>query len=173
MRVFKRWQRLWQTVLVTGMTLLLCHGTPAAGETTSASEMNLDTVTGETIRLVDFRGKVVLVNFWATWCPPCLREIPSFVKVQQRYSGRLMVVGIDYMEKPDRKDLASVMRRLEMNYPVVYGDASKIHSFARALGGVQGLPTTVVINRQGERVKTHIGELSEAALIQLVEPLLE
>ncbi|MBF0159699.1 MAG: TlpA family protein disulfide reductase [Magnetococcales bacterium] len=172
---FRRWQLFWQMVVVVGASLLVEPAVALAWDraNTNAMDISLDTVTGETIRLADFRGRVVLVNFWATWCPPCLREIPVFVRAQQRYGGKLVVIGVDYMERPDRKDLSAAMRQLEINYPVVYGDANKAQDLARALGGVPGLPTTIIIDRHGNRVRNYIGELNETLLRQLVDPLLE
>lgn len=99
---------------------------------------------GKMIRLSDFKGKVVLLNFWATWCEPCLAEMPKFAEWQSEYRARgLQVVGIsmDDAEPVVRKAVS----RLSLNYPVVMGD----EKIGAAYGGILGLPITMLIDRQG------------------------
>ncbi|MEO5347082.1 MAG: TlpA family protein disulfide reductase [Magnetococcus sp. YQC-9] len=133
----------------------------------------LTTTDGKTLRLPELQGKVVLVNFWATWCPPCLEEIPELIKLQTTYAERgLVVVGIDYMEKPDREKLVRFMEEQGINYPVAYGETRVIQGLARALGGVFALPVTKVLNREGKVVKSHVGGLNFNDMKKMVEPLL-
>lgn len=128
---------------------------------------------GKTLRLPELKGKVVLVNFWATWCPPCLEEIPELIKLQSTYAERgLVVLGIDYMEKPDREKLVRFMEEQGINYPVAYGETRVVQGLAKALGGVFALPVTKVLDREGKVVKAHVGGLNFNEMKKMVEPLL-
>jgi cytochrome c biogenesis protein CcmG, thiol:disulfide interchange protein DsbE len=97
------------------------------------------------IVLRSYRGKVVLLNFWATWCEPCLTEMPTFVEWQRQYgSENFQVIGIS-MDDAAPEVLATVSR-LKLNYPVLMGD----EYLGAAYGGVLGLPVTFLINRDGK-----------------------
>ncbi len=97
------------------------------------------------IVLSSYRGKVVLLNFWATWCEPCLTEMPTFVEWQKQYgSGNFQVIGIS-MDDAAPEVIATVSR-LKLNYPVLMGD----EYLGAAYGGVLGLPVTFLIDRDGK-----------------------
>ncbi|MBF0214616.1 MAG: TlpA family protein disulfide reductase [Magnetococcales bacterium] len=158
-------------VLLLVMLLLLGASTGRAEE--GGLNTPLTATDGKTLRLTDFKGKVVLVNFWATWCPPCLEEIPALVLLQNRYKEKgLVVIGIDYMEKPDRARLIAFMDEQGINYPVVYGEVKSLQGVAKALGGVFALPVTKVLDRNGKVGASHIGGLTLEEMQKLVEPLL-
>jgi thiol-disulfide isomerase/thioredoxin len=92
-----------------------------------------------------YRGKVVLLNFWATWCAPCQVEMPRFVAWQKEYGPRgLQIIGISMDDDPTL--VRSVYRKLHLNYPVAMGDAT----LGELYGGVLGLPVTFLIDRNGE-----------------------
>ena len=96
------------------------------------------------VRLADYRGKIVLLNFWATWCVPCLYEMPRFVEWQNKYGARgLQVLGIsmDDGESPVR----ALDEKLHLNYPVIMGD----ENLGGRYGGILGLPVTFLIDRRG------------------------
>jgi cytochrome c biogenesis protein CcmG, thiol:disulfide interchange protein DsbE len=98
-----------------------------------------------TIVLSSYRGKVVLLNFWATWCEPCLTEMPTFVEWQKQYgSANFQVIGIS-MDDAAPEVIATVSR-LQLNYPVLMGD----EYLGAAYGGVLGLPVTFLIDRDGK-----------------------
>jgi cytochrome c biogenesis protein CcmG/thiol:disulfide interchange protein DsbE len=100
---------------------------------------------GGTIRLGSLRGKVVLLNFWATWCAPCQLEMPRFVQWQQQYGPQsLQVIGISMDDDPAL--VRRVDRKLKLNYPVAMGD----EELGELYGGVLGLPLTFLIDRNGE-----------------------
>jgi cytochrome c biogenesis protein CcmG, thiol:disulfide interchange protein DsbE len=95
--------------------------------------------------LSSYRGKVVLLNFWATWCEPCLTEMPTFVEWQKQYgSGNFQVIGIS-MDDATPEVLATASR-LKLNYPVLMGD----EYLGADYGGVLGLPVTFLIDRNGK-----------------------
>jgi thiol-disulfide isomerase/thioredoxin len=121
-------------------------------------------------RLDQWRGKVLVVNFWATWCPPCLKEIPEFIRMQNRYRAQgLQFVGIA-VDQPDR--VAAFADEMRFNYPVLVGALEAV-VLLRALGNQHGgLPFTVVFDRSGAIVATELGAFDEPKLSRLIESLL-
>jgi peroxiredoxin len=112
----------------------------------AAPDFELKDLAGKKIRLSDYRGKVVLLNFWATWCPPCKEEMPWFVDLQQRYGAQgLQVIGVA-MDDSGEKAIASFAHELGVNYPVLLGKESVAHAY----GDVQFLPDTFYIGRDGK-----------------------
>jgi thiol-disulfide isomerase/thioredoxin len=110
-----------------------------------APDFTLQDLNGHSLRLSDFRGKAVVLNFWATWCPPCRAEIPWLIAMQKEYGPRgLQVVSVS-MDETGRNDIQRFTRRNGINYPVLFGDAY----VASLYGGVQVLPTTYYISRSG------------------------
>ena len=107
---------------------------------------------GNRIELSRDRGKVVLLNFWATWCAPCLTEIPVFVRWQRQYGGQgLQVIGVSMDD--DAPPVRALYRKLKVNYPVVMGDAK----VGELYGGVLGLPMMYLIDRHGTVVRQYRG----------------
>ncbi|HYG98180.1 MAG TPA: TlpA disulfide reductase family protein [Terriglobales bacterium] len=129
-----------------------------------------DVETGKTVRLSEFKGKAVLLNFWATWCPPCKVEIPWFVDLQKQYGpDGLVVIGVA-MDDAERQEIAAFTRSMGVNYPILLGT----NAISDTYGGVERLPTTFFIGRDGkitERVfgatsHGHVEEKVKAALAQ-------
>ena len=111
-------------------------------------------IDGKTVSLADLKGKVLLVNFWATWCPPCRAEIPDLVKLQDKYRDKLVVLGIseDEVEPAQVKAFATQQK---MNYPIVMANAELRQIFK----GVAALPTTFVLDTEGTIQMRHVGML--------------
>ena len=109
-----------------------------------------------------FQGKVLVVNFWATWCAPCREEMPAFTRLQNRWAARgVQFVGLS---NEDPKLVERFSRDLAINYPLWVG-GSEVGDFARRLGNRLGfLPFTVLVSRQGEVLESKVGPYSEAAL---------
>lgn len=105
------------------------------------------------VNLAAYRGKVVLLNFWATWCAPCLTEVPRFAEWQQRYGGPrgLQVVGVSMDD--DEPPVRAFCQKYRLNYPVVMGD----ENLGELYGGVLGLPVTFLIDRNGKSRFKHEG----------------
>jgi thiol-disulfide isomerase/thioredoxin len=131
---------------------------------------SLPDLAGRQQPLTQWQGKVIIVNFWATWCPPCLREIPEFVRVQERLGARgVQFVGIAI---DDHAKVAAFVASHAINYPVLMAESEGI-ALARAAGNrLGGLPFTVIIDRQGRTAKVELGTLDEKKLIPLLTPLL-
>jgi cytochrome c biogenesis protein CcmG/thiol:disulfide interchange protein DsbE len=116
-----------------------------------APGFELKDLAGKNVQLSDYHGKVVLLNFWATWCPPCKEEMPWFVDLQRRYEAQgLQVIGVA-MDDSDQKTIEAFTKRLGVNYPVLLGKEST----ARAYGDVQFLPDTFYIGRDG-KIVSHV-----------------
>jgi thiol-disulfide isomerase/thioredoxin len=109
-------------------------------------------LTGGQFQLSAYRGKIVLLDFWATWCDPCREEIPHLVELQSKYRDRgLEIVGVSMDDGPE--PVRDYYQRFKMNYPVVMGNAK----IGELYGGVLGLPIAFVIGRDGRIQSKHIG----------------
>ncbi len=115
----------------------------------------------------DWDGKVILLNFWATWCPPCLKEIPAFIELQEEYGQRgLQIVGVA-MDNEDA--VRQFNAQMQMNYPVIAGDMETIELARRYGNTIGALPYTVIIDREGIIRSTFAGELSKARALRAIE----
>lgn len=114
---------------------------------------------GAPLRLSDFQGKVILLDFWASWCAPCRDEIPHLVEWQAKYGSRgLQVIGISMDD--DVGAAEKFAQEFRMNYPVVAGNAE----LADQYGGILGLPANIVIGRDGKIVSRHLGVVDLSSL---------
>jgi peroxiredoxin len=138
------------------------------GAQKTAPAWELKDVNGKTLKSSDFKGKVVVLDFWATWCPPCRAEIPGFVELQKKYSEQgLTIVGISLDEKGPSV-VKPFMKKFNINYPVVMGDDKVVEAF----GGVESIPTTFVIDRTGKIVSKHVGLAEKSQFEKEIRPLL-
>jgi cytochrome c biogenesis protein CcmG, thiol:disulfide interchange protein DsbE len=143
--------------LVAGFYILNHHGVSPSLRITSAEhpfapEFSLPDMSGQQVRLSDYRGKVILLDFWATWCEPCRGEIPHFVELQNMLGDQgFQVIGVSMDDGPE--PVRDFYRQLKMNYPVVMGNAK----IGELYGGVLGLPIAFVIGRDGRIYSRHIG----------------
>lgn len=118
-----------------------------------APDFELKSLDGKQVRLSDFRGKAVLLNFWATWCAPCKIEMPWFVDLQKQYATQgLQVIGVA-MDDSGEDTIAKFAKEMGVNYPVLVGK----EAVGDAYGGVEFLPTTFIIDRQGKVVERVFG----------------
>lgn len=121
------------------------HTAAAAITGNSAPDFVLTDLQGRSLKLSDLRGKAVVLNFWATWCPPCKEEIPWFVELQKRYGSQgLQIVGIS-MDDGDQKDVERFAAENSINYPILFAK----DKVAEQYGGIEFLPTTFYIDRNG------------------------
>jgi peroxiredoxin len=126
---------------------------PAGKSGGVAPDFELKSLDGKQVRLSDYRGKAVLLNFWATWCAPCKIEMPWFVDLQKQYASQgLQVIGVA-MDDSGEETIAKFAQQMGVNYPVLIGK----EAVGDAYGGVEFLPTTFVIDRQGRIVDRVFG----------------
>ena len=128
----------------------------------------LQDMNGKEVSLGAYKGKVLLINFWATWCVPCKTEIPGFIDLYNRYRRRgLEVVGIDIDEPASL--VVPYARNMKMNYPVLLdGGRHDVHEAY----GVVGLPTTIIIGRDGTTCEQHVGFTRRSTFEEAVKRLL-
>jgi|ERR1041384_583562 peroxiredoxin len=151
------------------VALSLASTVAHAQDAQKAPALTLNDIQGRSIRVSDYKGKVVLLNFWATWCPPCRAEMPDLVKLQREYAKQgLQVVGVTYPPETV-KEVQRFVRKLGVNYPIALGTKATKSLFAQT----ETLPITVVIDREGNVRDTIEGILLPDEFDQKVKPLLK
>ena len=132
-----------------------------------APDFSLPQLNGELLQLSTYRGKVVLLDFWATWCDPCREEIPRFVNLQDKYGQQgFEIIGISMDDTAD--PVRDFYQRFRMNYPVVLGNAQ----IGELYGGVLGLPIAFLLERDGRIYAKHIGAMDASVLEREIVSLL-
>lgn len=146
------------------------NGEGASGsEGRTAPDFTRETVSGETFTLSHHRGEVVVLNFWATWCPPCRAEIPDFVELQDEYADAdLHFVGVT-VDVDDVDLVRKYARHFRINYPLIHGDGSLVEKY----GGVGTVPTSFIIDRSGEIRYRVPGRIPKDMLRSVLDKLLD
>lgn len=168
----RRWRPLELLFAVALVVILVVRFGPEirarAGLPMDAPDLEAVTLDGDTVRLAELRGSVVLVNFWATWCAPCLTEMPAIQAVWEEHRDRgLVVIGLSVDDGPI-SDFVARMRDGGVRYPLAFSPPGA----QRAFGHSGTLPTTILIDRTGRIVHHEEGALSAAEIRVLVAPLL-
>jgi len=133
-----------------------------------APDFELASLDGKKVKLSDFRGKAVLLNFWATWCPPCKEEMPWFVDLQKKYGNNgLVVIGVA-LDDTEAPKIAQFVSEMGVNYPILLGT----NKVSDQYGSVDFLPTTFYINRDGKIVGKGTGLLGKDEVEQNVQKAL-
>lgn len=159
-------------VLVAGF-ILLRHdrgpgAPPLASKGSLAPDFTLPQLDGRQLRLSSYRGKIVLLDFWATWCTPCREEIPSFVELENKYGkDGFEIVGVSMDDEPE--PVRTFYQQFHMNYPVVMGNAN----LGEQYGGVLGLPIAFLLDREGHIRAKHIGATQPETIEKEAVGLLE
>jgi cytochrome c biogenesis protein CcmG/thiol:disulfide interchange protein DsbE len=130
-----------------------------------APDFELETLDGKKVKLSDYRGKAVLLNFWATWCQPCKIEMPWLIEFQDKYRDQgFAIVGVA-MEDTEKPEIEKFLKEMGVNYVVLLGKESVGESY----GGVLGLPTTFYIGRDGTIVEQHAGLKGKPEIEALIQ----
>jgi thiol-disulfide isomerase/thioredoxin len=123
---------------------------------------------GKDVSLTSFKGKVILLNFWATWCGPCKAEIPGFVELQNTYKNDLVVIGYSVDDKPEQA--RAFANEYKMNYPILLGDGRE--DVQDSYGPIWGIPASFIISRDGKVCKKHLGIAPKAVFEKEIKALL-
>lgn len=147
--------------------LLLSACAPAAPPV-AAPPLTLPDLSGKPVSLSDFAGKIVLVDFWATWCEPCRDELPDLLRLQKTYAGRgLVILGVS-MNAGGKKAVKEYVRENDIPYPIVLADGQPVEGYR-----VIGLPTAFLIDRRGRIVKKYLGPKPFSEISADIESLLK
>ncbi|MCC7035225.1 MAG: TlpA family protein disulfide reductase [Acidobacteria bacterium] len=139
-----------------------------AGAKPANMDFTIKHLDGQDVKLSDYKGKVVLLNFWATWCGPCKAEIPGFVELQEQYRNDLVVVG--YSVDDTAEKAAAFAKEYEINYPVLLGLGRE--DVQEAYGPIWGIPASFLISKDGKVCKKHMGIAPKAVFEKEIKALL-
>ncbi len=159
---------VWAGMAVMGSVSPSGQGDPQTLMPSVAPDFALSGLDGQPVRLSDFKGKVVILDFWATWCPPCREEIPHFKALYSKYRAQgLEIVGVA-LDEGGASAVRPFVQSKGITYPIAISDSR----VTQAYGGIRGIPTTFVIDREGRIVKKYVGYQNQEILEFAVKPLL-
>lgn len=133
-----------------------------------APDFALKTLEGKTVKLSDYKGKIIIIDFWATWCPPCRKGIPDLIELQKAYSKDLVVVGISLDQERTLKDLKPFIENYGINYPVVLGNEKVVKDY----GGINAIPTSFIVDQKGFIIDSHVGLVPKTVYENKIKMLL-
>ena len=172
-----RWNILIIVLLIAGLAWIWVNRLPWSDASASgvlppapavghpAPDITLTTTAGETFKLSDLRGTPVVLNFWATWCPPCRAELPELQAASQRLAGQVAIVGVNQAEAP--AEVGAFAEKLGLTFAIPLDQDAEVSRLYR----VRSLPTTFFIDRSGVIRQIQIGPVTEATLAQLVKTI--
>ncbi len=130
---------------------------PAAQKSSaSAPDFSLPTADGKTLKLSDYKGKAVIIDFWATWCPPCRKGIPDLIELKKKYGKKgFEIIGIS-VDQDTKPDVVPFIKDNGINYPIVYADNNVVMQY----GGIRAIPTSFVIDKEGKIIASYEGLIS-------------
>ena len=158
-------ERMLKTLAAKGGNIGICgscfadtkQDEPGAVGST-APDFSLKDLSGRRVRLSDLKGKVVLLDFWATRCAPCRREVPDFVHIQRKYEDKGFTILAVSLDEEGLAVVKPVAQKLRINYPVAIGSTQVADEY----GGIQALPTVVLIGRDGRILQTFVGDTDKS-----------
>ena len=170
------------SVVLTSLFFVACDSKPKQAqevqstmvekkEILKSDSYTLTTTTGEKITFEvsdgvlfskELNGKTVLINFWATWCKPCIKEMPTFVGLQEKYKDDFLILAVLFEKEKDKEDLSNFMKKYNVNFPVTVGEENFV--LAKAFDDVKMIPESFLYNKAGFFVKKFLGEISKEKL---------
>lgn len=123
---------------------------------------------GNVVKSDEFSGDVMLITFFATWCAPCVMEVPTFIELQNKYSDKGFSIVAISVDQAESSEVASFAKKNGINYPVLMATNSVLQAF----GGVYGIPTSFMVNRKGEVVKRYTGYVDSSVFIKDIKQML-
>jgi len=152
--------------LLIASVIFIFSGCRVSGNVSSSDvDFTLDDLSGKEISLSDFKGKIVVLNFWATWCPPCIAEIPDFVEIFNEYRDKdVQFIGVS---DEDISMLKSFAAYYDINYPILTDDKNIM-----AVWGIRAIPTTFVFDRNGKIVFENVGMMTREQIRNVIEDVL-
>jgi peroxiredoxin len=140
----------------------------ASNQNQPAPNFDLRSLSGNRVRLSDYFGKVVVINFWATWCAPCRAEIPAFVRLREQYHDRgLEIIGVS-LDEESGDAVSDFARQFHISYPVAIAALDDVEAY----GPINQIPTTLIVDRQGRIDSRHLGMMSFDEIESAIKPLL-
>ena len=160
-------------ILVSSALALTLHqGQEPKEQLPLAPDFTLRSLDGERFTLSSLQGKVVLLNFWATWCPPCRREIPDLNRIYDTYKDRgVVILGVSWDELSTER-IKTFVKNYKVTYPILHGTQSELSQVGKAYAWQGYLPTTYVIDRKGYLRDVYIGARSAKFFLKGIKPLL-
>jgi len=138
---------------------------------TNQVKFTLSTIKGDKITLEKYdimilseqlEGKVVLINFWAPWCAPCIKEMPTFVELQEKYKDDFIILGILYDKNSSINEVNEIMQKFKINFPITIGEEN--YNIAKAFGDVQMIPESYLYAKDGIFIEKFVGEINKSKL---------
>ena len=134
-----------------------------------APDFTLTSTNGKKINLSDYKGKIVILDFWATWCGPCRRGVPDLVDIQKEFKNKVVVIGISLDDQRTMNDIPPFMKQYGINYPIVYGTNKVVMDY----GNIQAIPTSFVIDKNGYIVDQNIGLVPKSKFVNKINSLIK
>jgi len=134
-----------------------------------APNFELTTTVNKKLKLSDYKGKVVIVDFWATWCPPCRRGIPDLVSLKSELKNKgLEIIGISLDQEETLPNVIPFIKDYKINYPVVYGNMDVVVAY----GNIQSIPTSFIIDKEGKIAASYVGLVEKEVYLKQIKKLL-
>ena len=133
-----------------------------------APDFTLKLTDGKDIKLSDHKGKIVIIDFWATWCPPCRRAIPDLIDIQKTYQENVVIIGIS-LDTETKDDVVPFVKYFGINYPVAYANMEVYQAY----GNVGTIPTSFIVDQSGQIVDAHVGYVDKSVYINKINELLK
>ncbi len=140
----------------------------SSSDNQKAPAFSLRSINGKNVSLSDFKGKIVIVDFWATWCPPCRKSIPDLIELQKKYKNKIAVIGIS-VDMDTKAEVAPFVKHSGINYTILYATPEVIQAY----GNINAIPTSFIIDKHGDIAAQYVGLTDKEIYIKEIKKLLE